>query len=135
VARSRSNVERIRRPLGFRHVLRALLVAAGIVGGIVVSWALTPQSDLLAFDVALARGAVLGAVVGIGAAALIPLRDAPPPVVRPRPSGFDALRAEMEAERARAAADGSDTAVAADDTRTPPASGLTPTDPGEVTRA
>jgi hypothetical protein len=134
VARSRSNAERIRRPLSFRHVLRALLVVAGIVGGIVVSWALAPQSDLLAFDVALARGAVLGAVVGIGAAALIPLRDPPPPVVRPRPSGFDALRAEMEAERARATADSAGTA-APPEARTPPASGATPTEPGEVTRA
>jgi hypothetical protein len=103
VARSRSNVERIRQPIGVRHVLRGLLVVAGAVGGILLAWSLTPQTDLLSFDVALVRGALLGLVVGIGAAAFVPLRDAPPTVVRPRPSGFDPLRAELEAERARAA--------------------------------
>jgi hypothetical protein len=100
VARSRSNVERIRRPITLRHLLRAILVVAGIVGGVAVAWAITPQGDLLAFDAGLVRGGLLGAVVGLGAAALVPLRDAPAPVVRPRPSGFDALRAELDAERA-----------------------------------
>jgi hypothetical protein len=101
VTRSRSNVERIRRPLTVRHLVRAVLVLAGIVGGIAVAWAITPRGDVLAFDAGLVRGALLGAVVGLGVAAFVPLRDAPVSVVRPRPSGFDALRAELEAERAR----------------------------------
>jgi hypothetical protein len=101
MARSRSNVERIRRPLTIRHVIRAALVLAGVVAGVAVAWAITPAGDLLAFDTALVRGALLGAVVGFGVAALVPLRDTPPPVVRPRPSGFDPLRTELEAERAR----------------------------------
>jgi hypothetical protein len=123
VARSRSsNVERIRQPFGIRHVLRGLLLVAGVVGGVLVAWSLTPQTDLLSFDVALARGALLGLVVGLGAAALVPLRDAPPTIVRPRPSGFDPLRAELEAERARAAANETDPAAE-------------PADPGEVTHA
>jgi hypothetical protein len=105
VARSRSNVERLRQPIGVRHVLRGLLVVVGVVAGVLLAWSLTPQTDLLSFDVALVRGGLLGLVVGIGAAALVPLRDAPPTVVRPRPSGFDPLRAELEAERARAATD------------------------------
>jgi hypothetical protein len=116
VARSRSNVERIRRPLSLRHLLRAVLVLAGVVGGIAIAWAITPQGDMLAFDAGLVRGALLGAVVGFGVAALVPLSDAPPPVVRPRPSGFDALRAELEAERARAdAAAGTEQADVATD--------------------
>jgi hypothetical protein len=115
VARSRSNVERIRRPLSLRHLLRAVLVLAGVVGGIAVAWAITPQGDTLAFDAGLVRGALLGAVVGLGVAAFVPLTETPPPVVRPRASGFDALRAELEAERARAAATDTDPAdVAAD---------------------
>jgi hypothetical protein len=74
---------------------------------------------MLAFDAGLVRGALLGAVVGFGVAAFVPLADAPPPVVRPRPSGFDALRAELEAERARAAAAaGADRADAATDAPT-----------------
>jgi hypothetical protein len=89
----------------------ALLTAT--VGGIVVAWAITPRGDVLAFDAGLVRGALLGAVIGLAVAALIPLRDAPAPVVRPRPSGFDALRAELEAERARAAAGSDDTGPAA----------------------
>jgi hypothetical protein len=131
VARSRSNVERIRQPFGIRHVVRGLLLVAGVVGGVLVAWSLTPQSDLLSFDVALARGALLGLVVGLGAAALVPLRDAPPTVVHPRPSGFDALRAELEAERARAAAAGEADPVPADPAAGDPVAG----DPGEVTRA
>jgi hypothetical protein len=112
VARSRSNVERIRRPLTIRHLLRAVALLTATVGGVVVAWVITPRGDVLAFDAGLVRGALLGAVIGLAVAALIPLRDAPAQVVRPRPSGFDALRAELEAERARAAAgpDGSDAA-------------------------
>jgi hypothetical protein len=144
-SRSRSNVERIRQPIGIRHVVRGLLLVAGVVGGIVVAWSLTPQTDLLSFDVALARGALLGLVVGLGAAALVPLREAPPTVVHPRPSGFDALRAELEAERARATAEPRDRGAAparqADPAPVDPApadpaaSGPTATDPGEVTHA
>jgi hypothetical protein len=133
VARSRSNVERVRLPLTIRHVVRGILVLAGVVGGIVVAWGIAPQSDLLAFDLALVRGALLGAVVGLGAAALVPLRQSPPPVVRPRPSGFDALRAELEAERARAAADPTGDAADSGGTAAPPFGEGTPTDPGEVT--
>jgi hypothetical protein len=140
VARSRSNVERIRQPVGIRHVLRGLLIVAGVVGGILVAWSLTPQTDLLSFDVALARGALLGLVVGIGAAAFVPLRDAPPTVVHPRPSGFDALRAELDAERARAAAEAAPTEAAptapADTAPADPApADPAPADPGEVTHA
>jgi hypothetical protein len=136
VARSRSNVERIRRPLSLRHLLRAVLVLAGVLGGIAVAWAITPQGDTLAFDAGLVRGALLGAVVGFGVAAFVPLADAPPPVVRPRPSGFDALRAELEAERARAAAaagtDQTDAATEAPDTTVDADDGA---DRGEVSRA
>jgi hypothetical protein len=137
VARSRSNVERIRQPFGIRHVVRGLLLVAGVVGGVLVAWSLTPQSDLLSFDVALARGALLGLVVGLGAAALVPLRDAPPTVVHPRPSGFDALRAELEAERARAAADlgPADLGPADPAAGDPVAGDPVAADPGEVTRA
>jgi hypothetical protein len=136
VARSRSNVERIRRPLSLRHLLRAVIVLSGVVGGIAVAWAITPQADMLAFDAGLVRGALLGAVVGFGVAAFVPLADAPPPVVRPRPSGFDALRAELEAERARAAAaagaDQADAAPDAPDTTVDAGGGA---DRGEVSRA
>jgi hypothetical protein len=97
VARSRSNVERIRRPLTIRHLLRAVALLTATVGGVVVAWVITPRGDVLAFDAGLVRGALLGAVIGLAVAALIPLRDAPAQVVRPRPSGFDALRAELEA--------------------------------------
>jgi hypothetical protein len=136
VARSRSNVERIRQPFGIRHVVRGFLLVAGVVGGVLVAWSLTPQTDLLSFDVALARGALLGLVVGLGAAALVPLRDAPPTVVHPRPSGFDALRAELEAERARAAAAGeADPVPAGPAAGEPVGSDPVAGAPGEVTRA
>jgi hypothetical protein len=139
VARSRSNVERIRRPLTVRHLLRAVALLTATVGGILVAWAIAPRGDVLAFDAGLVRGALLGAVIGLAVAALIPLRDAPAMVVRPRPSGFDTLRAELEAERARAAADpdGSDeTGPAA---TAPSVTGPAATEPGvetnEVSRA
>jgi hypothetical protein len=103
VARTRSNVERVRRPFTLRHALRVAIVAAGLTAGVVVAWVITPQSDLLAFDTALVRGALVGGLLGLVLAALVPLRERPPLVVHPRPSGFDALRAEMEAERRRAA--------------------------------
>jgi hypothetical protein len=131
VARSHSNVERIRRPLTTRHLLRALALLAATGGGIAVAWVIAPRGDLLAFDTGLVRGALLGAVIGVAVAALIPLREAPTRVVRPRPSGFDTLRAELEAERMRAA--GADALPPTDD----PAPGGTDhgVEAGEVSRA
>jgi hypothetical protein len=108
VSRSPSNVERIRHPWTVRHLVRLLLVLGGIAAGVALAWVLTPQGDTLTFDVGLARGAALGLVLGLAAAALVPTREAPTRVVRPRPSTFEAWKAEVDAEAEAAAAAAAD---------------------------
>ena len=103
MSRPKSNVERIRRPVTWRLPLRIVLVLGGLAAGIALALALTPRGiDTLSFDVGLARGAMVGLLIGGVAAALVPgaheerPSSAPPKV---RPSGFDALRAEMDKHR------------------------------------
>ncbi|GGI08997.1 hypothetical protein [Egicoccus halophilus] len=98
MARTASNVERIRQPFTWRQGLRIALVVVGIAGGVAIALALTPRGDTLAFDVGLARGAALGLLLGIVAAALVPSGRGPVTAPRVRPSGFDALRAELAAD-------------------------------------
>ncbi|MFA9429769.1 hypothetical protein [Egicoccus sp. AB-alg2] len=127
MARQKSNVERIRQPVPWRLPLRIALVLGGVAAGIALALALTPRGDTLAFDVGLVRGALLGLLLGAVAAGLVPNRGARPPSAPPkiRPSGFDALRVEMEQQRAttpvgdaaEVRADGR--AVAKDDGRVP----------------
>jgi hypothetical protein len=97
VARS-SNVQRIRRPLTLRHLLRGLVFAGGLVGGVLTAWLVVPRSDLLAFDLGLVQGAAAGALIGLCLSVMIPLPTAPKGPAKPRPSGFDALVAALDAE-------------------------------------
>jgi hypothetical protein len=98
VARHPSNVQRVRRPLTVRHLLRGVIFASGLIGGIVTAWLVVPRSDLLAFDLGLAQGAAAGALIGLCLAVMVRLPSTPQGPAKPRPSGFDALVAALDAD-------------------------------------
>jgi hypothetical protein len=100
VARQRSNVQRVRRPLTIRHAVRGLIFAAGLVGGILTAWLVVPRSDLLAFDLGLAQGAAAGALIGLCLSVMVSLPSTPKGPAKPRPSNFEAMVAALDADGA-----------------------------------
>jgi energy-converting hydrogenase Eha subunit C len=69
--RSRSNCQRIRRPLGVREVLRAVTFVACVAGGVAFTLRLGPFSDVIMQDLAIAQGLFAGTLIGFMVASQI----------------------------------------------------------------